>query len=98
FASATALLPIYAQDILRFGAAGYGWLYAAPAVGAIVTAAVMVKAVDHIDRRGHMLMAAVAGFGVATVAFGLSRSFWLSFACLAATGATDTVSMVFRNL
>jgi MFS family permease len=98
FASATALLPIYAQDILGVGAAGYGWLYAAPAVGAILTAAVMVKAVDLIDRRGHVLMAAVAGFGLATVAFGLSRSFWLSFACLAATGATDTVSMVFRNL
>jgi MFS family permease len=98
FASATALLPIYAQDILGVGATGYGWLYAAPAVGAILTAAVMVKAVDVINRRGHVLMAAVAGFGLATVAFGLSRSFWLSFACLAATGATDTVSMVFRNL
>ena len=45
-----------------------------------------------------MLIAAVAGYGLATVAFGLSRNFWLSFACLALTGATDTVSMVFRNL
>jgi MFS family permease len=98
FSSATALLPIFAQDILGVGASGYGWLYAAPAAGAIVTSAVMVKAVDLIDRRGQVLVAAVAGYGLATVAFGLSRNFWLSFACLAATGATDTVSMVFRNL
>ena len=45
-----------------------------------------------------MLISAVAGYGLATVAFGLSRNFWLSFVCLALTGATDTVSMVFRNL
>ena len=98
FSSATALLPLYAQDILGVGARGYGWLYAAPAVGAIVTSAIMVKAVDRIDRRGRVLTWAVAGYGLATVAFGLSGSFWLSFTCLALTGATDTVSMVFRNL
>ena len=98
FSSATALLPLYAQDILRVGAGGYGWLYAAPAAGAIVTSAIMVRAVDRIDRRGDWLIVAVAGYGVATVLFGLSRYFWLSVLCLAATGATDTVSMVFRNL
>jgi MFS family permease len=98
FSSATALLPLYAQDILGVGASGYGWLYAAPAVGAIVTSAIMVKAVDRIDRRGRVLTWAVVGYGLATVGFGLSVSFWLSFACLALTGATDTVSMVFRNL
>jgi len=98
FSSATALLPLYAQDILGVGAHGYGWLYAAPAAGAIVTSAVMVRAVDWIDRRGDWLIAAVLGYGAATVLFGLSRSFWVSFACLALTGATDTVSMVFRNL
>jgi MFS family permease len=98
FSSATALLPLYAQDILRVGAGGYGWLYAAPAAGAIVTSAIMVRAVDSIDRRGDWLIVAVAGDGAATVLFGLSRYFWLSFLCLAATGATDTVSMVFRNL
>jgi MFS family permease len=57
-----------------------------------------MRAVDWIDRRGDWLIAAVFGYAVATVLFGLSRSFWLSFACLALTGATDTVSMVFRNL
>ena len=98
FSSATALLPLYAQDILKVGVKGYGWLYAAPAAGAFVMSAIMVRAVDHIERRGRVLVWAVAGYGLATVAFGLSRSFWLSFGCLALTGATDTVSMVFRNL
>ena len=98
FSSATALLPLFAQDILGVGARGYGWLYAAPAVGAIVTSAVMVKAVDRIDRRGRMLTWAIVGYGLATAAFGLSTNFWVSFWCLAVTGAADTVSMVFRNL
>jgi MFS family permease len=98
FSSATALLPLYAQDILGVGARGYGWLYAAPAVGAIATSAIMVRAVDWIDRRGDWLIAAVFGYGLATALFGISRHFWLSFTCLALTGATDTVSMVFRNL
>src|SRR5262245_1052601 len=98
FSSATALLPLYAQDVLGVGARGYGWLYAAPAVGAMITSAIMVRAVDRIDRRGDWLIAAVFGYGLATALFGLSHDFWLSFACLALTGATDTVSMVFRNL
>lgn len=98
FSSATALLPIFAQDVLHVGAHGYGWLYAAPAAGAVVASAIMVRAVDWIDRRGLVLLVAVGIYGVATMAFGLSHWFWLSFACLAATGAADTVSMVFRNL
>ena len=98
FSSAMALLPLYAQDILAIGAHGYGWLYAAPAVGACVTSAIMVRAVTWIDRRGDTLLVAVGCYGLATVGFGMSRHFWLSFACLALTGATDTVSMVFRNL
>jgi MFS family permease len=98
FSSATALLPIFAQDVLHVGARGYGWLYAAPAVGALVTSAVMVRAVDWVERRGLVLLAAIAVYGAATTGFGLSRVFWLTFACLAATGAADTVSTVFRNL
>jgi len=98
FSSATALLPIFAQDILRVGANGYGWLYAAPALGAVVTSAAMVHLVDRIQRRGVVLLWAVFGYGLATVVFGVSRSFWLTFVCLAMTGATDTVSMVFRNI
>ncbi len=98
FSSATALLPIFAQDILHVGARGYGWLYAAPAAGAVIASAVMVRAVDSIEERGNVLVAAVMIYGLATIAFGVSRWFWLTFACLAATGAADTVSMVFRNL
>jgi MFS family permease len=98
FSSATALLPIFAQDVLHVGARGYGWLYSAPAVGAVVASAIMVRAVDVIERRGIVLITAILIYGLATVAFGFSHWFWLTFWCLAATGAADTVSAVFRNL
>jgi MFS family permease len=98
FSSAMALLPIFAQDILRVGPEGYGWLYAAPAAGAFVMSAAMVPLTERIRRHGLTLLWAVALFGLATVCFGLSRSFWLTFFCLAMTGATDTVSMVIRNI
>ena len=98
FSSATALLPIFAQDVLHVGARGYGWLYAAPAAGALLASAVMVRAVDVIEHRGRVLIASVLVYGAATIAFGLSTMFWLTFLCLAATGAADTVSMVYRNL
>ena len=98
FSSATALLPIFAQDVLQVGARGYGWLFAAPAVGAVATSAAMVPLIERIERRGPTLIWAVVGYGLATVLFGVSRSFWLTFLCLALTGATDTVSMVIRNI
>lgn len=98
FSSAIALLPIYAQDILHVGARGYGWLYAAPAAGALVTSAVMARAVSRLERQGVILLWAVTFYGLATVIFGLSRTFWLTFACLAVTGAADTVSTVLRSL
>jgi len=98
FSSATALLPIFAQDILHVGASGYGWLYAAPAVGAVVGSVAMIRLTDVIERRGPVLVWAVAAYGVATVVFGFSRMFWISFACLAASGLADSVSMVIRNL
>jgi MFS family permease len=98
FASATALLPIYAQDILHVGAQGYGWLYAAPSAGAVLTSAAMVPLTERIDRRGKVLIWAVVGHGVATVVFGFATGFWVAFIALALTGATDTVSMVIRNI
>jgi MFS family permease len=98
FSSATALLPIFAQDILKVGAQGYGWLYAAPSVGAMIAGAAMVRVADRIERRGIVLLWAVAFYGLATVVFGFSRAFWLTFLCLALTGAADTVSMVLRNV
>jgi len=98
FASATALLPIYAQDILHVGARGYGLLSAAPSVGAMLAGLAMVPLIDRIERRGTTLLLGIVGYGIATVVFGLSRGFAVTFLCLALTGATDTVSMVIRNV
>jgi MFS family permease len=98
FASATALLPIFAQDILQVGAKGFGWLYAAPSVGAALAGAVMAYQIERIERRGTVLLWAVAAYAVATVVFGISRSFWLTLLCLACVGGADTVSTVIRNI
>ena len=98
FSSAVALLPIFAQDILLVGPQGYGWLYAAPAAGAVVMSTAMILLADRIRSRGPVLLWSVAIYGVATVGFGLSRSFWITFACLALTGVADTVSMVIRSV
>ncbi len=98
FSSATALLPIFAQDVLHVGAHGYGLLYAAPSAGALLASLAMVRAVDAVQRRGLTMVWAVAAYSAATVVFGLSRSFWLTFACLAVSGAADTVSTVVRNV
>jgi MFS family permease len=98
FASATALLPIFAQDILHVGATGYGWLFAAPAVGSFITSLALVPLVDKIRRRGASIIWSVVGHGAATIVFGISRSFWLTFLCLAMVGSTDTVSTVLRNV
>ena len=88
FSSATALLPIFAQDILRVGPRGYGWLYAGPSIGALLASLFMVRAVDQINRRGAVLLWAVTGYGLATVLFGVSHYFWLTLVSLALTGAT----------
>jgi MFS family permease len=98
FSSATALLPIFAQDVLQVGAKGYGWLYAAPSVGAVLSSVAMVHSIDKIERRGRVLIWAVVAYGAATIVFGLSRVFWLTFVCLAVTGAADNVSTVLRNV
>ena len=98
FASATALLPIFAQDILHVGAHGYGLLSSATAAGAVVTSLVMVRAVERIERRGYAVILAAVVYGLVTVAFGLSTVFWLSFACLFLSGAADMVSTVLRNI
>ena len=98
FASATALLPIFAQDILHVGAHGYGWLYAAPAVGAMFGSLLLIRLSSMIEHRGKVLVWAVFGYGLSTVVFGLSRNFWLTFACLALSGFADAFSMVIRNL
>ena len=98
FSSATALLPIFATDILHVGEEGYGYLVAAPAVGALVTSAVMAPLAPRIVRRGKVLLWSVGIYGLATLLFGLSHVFWLTYLCLALTGAADTVSIVLRNV
>ncbi len=96
FGGATALLPIYAVEILHAGARGLGWLRAAQSMGA-VSMAILTSHLPRPQRPGRTLLWAVAGFGAATVVFGLSHSFWLSFAMLLLTGAFDNVSVVLRQ-
>jgi MFS family permease len=92
---ATALLPIYAKDILHTGPVGLGLLRAAPAVGALTMSLVLTR--WPLDRKvGPRLLMAVGVFGAATLVFGLSSSFWLSMLALAVTGAADNVSVVTR--
>jgi MFS family permease len=93
---AVALLPAYADDILKIGPKGLGLLRAAPGAGAMLTAVAL--AYRPITRRaGPLMLWAVAGFGVFTVVFGLSRSPALSLASLALVGACDMVSVVVRQ-
>ncbi len=92
---ATALLPIYARDILGTGPAGLGLLRSAPAVGALATSVLLAQ--RPLERRvGRALFRAVIVFGVATVVFGLSTNLVLSLAALAVLGASDVVSVVIR--
>lgn len=96
-ASATVLLPVYATDVLKVGATGYGILSAAPAVGATLGAIVMAQYGGRIMRQGVVMLWAVAFFGVATVIFGFSTVFWLSLLALAGTGFTDSISAGIRS-
>ena len=95
FGGVTALLPIYARDILQTGPWGLGVLRAAPALGALLTTVVLAR--QPIARRvGLRMFQAVIIYGVATVVFSLSHWLWLSVVALAVLGAADTVSVVIR--
>jgi len=96
FGGATALLPIFSVEILKGGVHTLGWLRAAPSVGAVLMALVLAHS-PKIERAGMALLGAVIGYGVCTIVFGLSRSFWLSFAMLLLTGVFDNVSVVLRQ-
>ena len=96
FGGATALLPIYAVDVLHTGVRGLGWLRAAPSIGAVSMALFMTHFL-HIQKAGRVLLWSVAGFGAATVVFGLSRWLWLSFGTLVVIGALDNISVVLRH-
>jgi MFS family permease len=96
FASATLLLPIFAQERLHVGARGYGFLAAAPAIGSVLTALVMAR-LGSFRKQGRLVVWSVAVFGIATAAFGVSTVYWFSLLMLAVTGAADTVSTVLRQ-
>lgn len=96
FGGAVALLPVFAQDILKVGPEGFGVLRAAPAVGAFIT--MLTTAYIPISRRAGMkLLIAVFGFGISIIVFGLSSVFWISVVALFFSGITDGVSMVIRQ-
>jgi len=96
FASATALLPLYANEILNVGARGYGLLASAIEIGTFGMA-VLLLLIPPIARPGRALLVAVAAYGVATIAFGFSRSFPISVAAFVLAGMADQVSMVARS-
>ncbi len=97
FGGATALLPVYAADVLHVGPSGLGWLRAAPGVGAALTGVVL--GVLPVTRRvGHWMFGGVIVFGIATLVFGVSTSFWISLAALTVLGAGDMVSVYIRHL
>jgi MFS family permease len=96
FGGAVALLPVYATDILKVGPTGLGIMRAAPSIGAIL----MAFALAHLPpmrQAGKTLLIAVAGFGLATIVFGVSRSFWLSILMLGLLGGLDNISVVIRH-
>ena len=96
FGGAVALLPIFAEEILQVGPRGYGLLRAAPAAGAVIASAALAL-LPPSRRAGRFMLVCVAGFGVAIIGFALSRSFALSLALLAVSGALDMGSVLVRS-
>ena len=96
FGGAVALLPVFAQDILEVGSKGFGFLRAAPAVGAFIT--MIISAYMPLNKNaGYKLLAAIFGFGVCIIVFGLSEVYWISILALFFSGVTDGISMVIRQ-
>jgi MFS family permease len=93
---ATALLPIFADQILHCGPIGLGWMRAAPGIGAFIMALVIAY-LPPMRKAGKTLLLCVTGFGAATIIFGLSQFLWLSLAMLFLTGVFDSVSVVIRH-
>lgn len=93
---ATALLPIFASDILKAGPEGYGLLRAAPSLGAVIMALITAH-IPPWQKAGRVMLWGVAGFGAATILFGFSQTFWLSMLALGLTGMFDNISVVVRQ-
>jgi MFS family permease len=96
FAGSLSLLPIFADKVLGVGAAGFGWLLSAPAAGALLGS--LITSLRPLPRaEGRVLLWSVAGYGLATIVYGLSRSYLLTLLALAGTGLADLVSTVIRQ-
>jgi hypothetical protein len=89
-------LPIFATDVLHVGAGGFGWMRAMPSLGAICMG-LLLAVMPPFEHGGRTLLAAVVTFGVATIVFGVSRSYPLSLAALFVLGAADNISVVIRS-
>ncbi len=96
FGGAVALLPVYADDILKVGEVGFGWLRAAPAIGSIIMS-LFLFVIPLKTGAGKKLLWAIAGFGVTTIIFGVSTNFIISFAVLMAGGMFDQISVIIRG-
>jgi MFS family permease len=96
FGGATALLPIFADQILHCGAIGLGWLRAAPSMGSVAMG-LLIAYMPPMKNAGKSMLHAVTWFGIGTIVFGLSKSFYLSMAALIVTGAADSVSVIVRH-
>jgi len=96
FSSANTLLPFVARDILNIGAVQYGWLSAAQSVGSVAVA-LYISQNSRLRRQGVVLLSAVGMFGIGTILFGASTSFWLTMLSLIVIGGSDTISTILRN-
>ncbi|HKD16922.1 MAG TPA: MFS transporter, partial [Thermoanaerobaculia bacterium] len=96
FSGATSLLPIFADQVLKVGAKGYGILAAAPAIGALA-GSLYLSIRPLPPRQGRVFLWSVAAYGATTVVFGFSRNFWLTLAALAGVGLSDAISTVIRQ-
>jgi MFS family permease len=96
FGGAVALLPVFAKDVLGGGPAMLGAMRAAPAVGALIMSVIIIRT-NMLNKAGKALLLSVAMFGVVTIVFGFSTSFWLSIIMLGLSGAFDMVSVIIRH-
>jgi MFS family permease len=96
FGGATALLPVYADDILKVGEIGFGWLRAAPAIGAIIMTGFLAF-IPLKTKAGPKLLWCIAGFGASTILFGIATNFWVALFALLLGGAFDQISVIIRG-
>ena len=96
FGGAVAMIPVFASDILKVGAKGFGFLNAAPDIGAMIII-IFLSFVPLRNNQGKILLVAVAGFGICIIGFGLSKLYWLSFLLLVFSGILDGISVVIRG-